>query len=48
MYTCKVSNNFNNNKNDFDKFLVRLHGSDLQLTDRKLCNNKFTWCFHKA
>ena len=18
------------------------------LTDRKLCNNKFTWCFHKA
>ena len=19
-----------------------------ELTDRKLCNNKFTWCFHKA
>ena len=19
-----------------------------QLTDQKLCNNKFTWCFHKA
>ena len=21
---------------------------DTLLTDRKLCNNKFTWCFHKA
>ena len=20
----------------------------IRVTDRKLCNNKFTWCFHKA
>ena len=27
---------------------IHKHWRRPELTDRKLCNNKFTWCFHKA
>ena len=28
--------------------LWKHHVNLFELTDRKLCNNEFTWCFHKA
>ena len=30
------------------KIILLLALMKSELTDRKLCNNKFTWCFHEA
>ena len=29
-------------------FRIFISANNDELTDQKLCNNKFTWCFHKA